>query len=207
VTRALPGVLSPPCRGRCPYPHVEDTLFRLAGVRGAMRFVGAADDLVAMDGPVLTDHEVRAELVRRYLRCYGPATPAALAEWAGISVDDARRSLAGAAPVTVTDDVVRGVRFLPAYDPWLLDRDRATLVPDASTRRLLWRASGNPGVVLVDAEPAAAWRTHTKAGRLTLLLEPLPGGRAPDADEVHDEAQFVGSALGAEGTVTVETRQ
>ena len=204
VTRALPGVLSPPCRGRCPDPHVEDSLFRLAGVVGTMRFVGATDELVAMDPPALSDDEARAELVRRYLRCYGPATPAALAEWAGISVGDARRRLAGAGPVAVTDDVVRGVRFLPAYDPWLLDRDRATLVPDAGARRVLWRAAGSPGAVLVDAEPAAAWRTSTNGGRLTLRLQPLAGGPAVDRGAVHDEAQRVGAALGVEGPVTVE---
>jgi hypothetical protein len=204
VTRALPGVLSPPCRGRCPDPHVEDSLFRLAGVVGTMRFVGATDDLVAMGGPVLSGEEARAELVRRFLRCYGPATPATLAEWAGISVDDARRSLDQAAPVTVTDGAVAGVRFLPAYDPWLLDRDRATLVPDPDARRVLWRAAGSPGLVLVDAEPAAAWRTSTKGGRLTLRLQPLAGGPAVEPAAVHNDAQRVGAALGAEGTVAVE---
>ena len=206
VTRALPGVLSPRCRGRCPDPHVEDSLFRLAGVRGAMRFVGATDDLVAMDGPVLSDEAARAELVRRHLRCYWPATPVTLAEWAGISPADAGRSLAalGEEPVPVTNHVVRGVRFLPPYDPWLLDRDRAPLVPDRGARRVLWRAAGSPGVVLVDAEPAAAWRTHTKSGRLTLRLQPLAGGPALEEGAVQDEAQRVGAALGAEGTVTVE---
>jgi hypothetical protein len=204
VTRALPGVLSPPCRGRCPDPHVEDSLFRLAGVVGTMRFVGATDDLVAMSEPVLSAAEARGELVRRYVRCYGPAAAATLAEWAGISVDDARRSLPASSEGPVTAEAVVGVRLLPAYDPWLLDRDRATLVPDAGARRVLWRAAGNPGVVLVDAAPAAAWRTRTMRGRLTVVFEALPGGPAADADEVHDEAQRVGAALGAEGVVTVE---
>lgn len=204
VTRALPGLLSPPCRGRCPDPHVEDSLFRLAGVRGVMRFAGSSDDLVGLGAPVLAAGGARRELVRRYLRCYSPATPATLAGWMGVSVDDARRSLAEAAPVAVTGDAVAGVRFLPPYDPWLLDRDRATLVPDAGARRVLWRAAGSPGVMLVGAEPAAAWRTSTKGGRLTLRVEPLAGGPALDADAVQNEAQRVGAALGAEGTVAVE---
>ena len=204
VTRALPGLLSPPCRGRCPEPHVEDSLFRLAGVRGVMRFAGSSDDLVPLGAPVLPEGEARRELVRRYLRCYSPATPATLAEWIGVSVDDARRSLAQAAPVAVTGDAVPGVRFLPPYDPWLLDRDRATLVPDLGARRVLWRAAGSPGVVLRDGGPAAAWRTRTTSGRLTLRLQPLAGGPPLDAEAVQDEAQRVGAALGAEGTVTVE---
>ena len=203
VTRALPGLLSPPCRGRCPDPHVEDSLFRLAGVRGVMRFLRGTDELVAMGEPALADDEARRELVRRYLRCYGPAAPAPLADWMGISVDDARRRL-GDAPSTVTGDVVRGVRFLPPYDPWLLDRDRATLVPDAGARRVLWRASGSPGVVLADAEPVAAWRTHTAGGRVTVRLQALVGASAPDAGAMQDEAQRVGAALGAKGSVTVE---
>ena len=206
VTRALPGLLSPPCRGRCPDPHVEDSLFRLAGVRGVMRFQRGTDDLVAMGEQALSDDEARRELVRRYLRCYAPATPATLADWMGISAADARRSLAalGDASITVTGAVVRGVRFLPQYDPWLLDRDRATLVPDAGARRVLWRASGSPGVVLVDAEPAATWRTHTAGGRLTLRVQALAGGPALDAGAMQDEAQRMGAALGAKGSVTVE---
>lgn len=203
VTRALPGLLSPPCRGRCPDPHVEDSLFRLAGVVGVMRFAGGSDDLVAMGAPALSDGEARRELVRRYLRCYSPAAPATLAEWMGVSAADAGRSLAEAAPVTVAGTVA-GVRFLPAYDPWLLDRDRATLVPDAGARRVLWRAAGNPGAVLVDGEPAAAWRTQTTRHRLTLRLQPLAGGPALDVEAVQHEAQGVGAALGAEGAVTVE---
>lgn len=204
VTRALPGLLSPPCRGRCPDPHVEDSLFRLAGVRGVMRFAASSDDLVAMGAPVVSDEEARRELVRRYVRCYGPATPATLAEWAGVSVDDASRSLAETASVDVTGDAVRGVRFLPPYDPWLLDRDRATLVPDPGARRVLWRAAGSPGMVLVNGRPAAAWRTRTRSGRLTLRLQPLTGGPGLDGAMVQDEAQRVGAALGADGTVTVE---
>lgn len=206
VTRALPGLLSPPCRGRCPDPHVEDSLFRLAGVRGVMRFLRGTDDLVATGPPALSTEDARAELVRRYLRCYGPATPATLAEWMGISVADARRSLAalGDVPDPVSGAVVRGVRFLPPSDPWLLDRDRTTLVPDPAARAVLWRASGSPGLVLVDAEPAAAWRTRTASGRLTLRLQSLPGCPAPEPGPMQDEAQRVGAALGAKGPVTVE---
>jgi hypothetical protein len=209
VTRALPGLLSPPCRGRCPDPHVEDSLFRLAGVRGVMRFVAATDDLGAMGEPALSDQEARAGLVRRYRRCYGPASPATLAEWAGISVDDARRSLAASDedPFTVGGDPVLGARFLPPYDPWLLDRDRATLVPDPAARRVLWRAAANPGVVLADSEPAAAWRTHTRGGRLARRVQALAGGPAVDREALVEEAQRVGRALGTGGRVMVEMTQ
>ena len=94
VTRAVPTALAPPCRGRCPDPHVEDSLFRLAGVNGVMRFEGDGDVLVATDPPPENDRrELRSDLVRRYLSCYGPSGPEALAAWAGIGRPDARKSL------------------------------------------------------------------------------------------------------------------
>ena len=200
VSRALPEALVPPCRGRCPDPHVEDSLYRLAGVAGTMRFVGDTDDLVSIaEDP--DRGEARRELVRRYLRSHGPSTAAAFAEWAGISVADARRSL-GDGTVAVEAGDCAGVRFLPPYDPWLLDRDRATLVADAAARRLLWRPAANPGVVLVDAEPVAAWRTKTERGRLTLNLEPLPGAGPVESEALHHEAERVGSVLGVTAVTT-----
>jgi hypothetical protein len=63
----------------------------------------------------------------------------------------------------------------------------ATLVVDAAARRVLWRPAGNPGVVLVDGEPAAARRGRVK-------LDPLPGGPAVDPVVPHDAAGCVGSA-------------
>jgi len=87
----------------------------------------------------------RRQLVRRYLHCYGPSTPAHFAAWCGISTADAARSLASPDTVEVdghrfvlTDDIERltsappatGIRLLPPRDPYLLDRDRTALVPD-----------------------------------------------------------------------------
>jgi len=43
----------------------------------------------------------------------------------------------------------------------LEDRDRALLVPSRTAQKAVWRASGNPGVVLVDGEPVAIWRGST----------------------------------------------
>ena len=171
VTLRLPDALTPPCRGRCPGPHVEDALFRLAGIR----FHRATDALAA---PQAAEGPWRSELVRRYLSCYGPSTPKALAAWAGISEADACGSLEALAAETsratidgrpagvlLTADCekaaaasVSGERFLPPYDPYLEDRDRATLVPSRETQKLVWRASGNAGVVLVDGEVVALWR-------------------------------------------------
>lgn len=213
VTRALPRSLTPPCRGRCPDPHVEDSLFRLAGVCGAMRFDGE-DMLVGVEpGACGSPDACRAELVRRYLRAHGPSKPAALAAWAGVSVADARASLdampGDVVPVRVdgrdagvllradaegaATAHVEGVRFLPPFDPFLLDRDRALLVPARGAQKVVWRASGNPGVVLVDAEPVATWRTRKRE----LVIEPLDPGRPLDPARLEDEASRITGAASA----------
>ncbi len=69
---AVTRLATPPCRGRCPDPHVEDSLVRLSGPR----FLQGGDVLVA---PEPGDGPWRSELVRRYLSCYGPSTARTLA--------------------------------------------------------------------------------------------------------------------------------
>jgi len=211
VTRAVRGPLTPPCRGRCPDPHVEDSLFRLAGVNGAMRFHRGDDVLVGVEaGSLPPADECRAEFVRRYLRGHGPSPAAALAAWAGVSVADARRSLDGLGGELVGVEVdgrdggvllradahraagadVEGVRFLPPFDPLLLDRDRALLVPSREGQKAVWRAAGNPGVVVVDGEPVAIWRT--RKGEPAVV--PLDGARRVDPALLADEARRLTAA-------------
>ena len=55
-----------------------------------------------------------------------------------------------------------GIRLLPPHDPYLLLRDRETLLPDETLQRQIWRHTGNPGVVLVDGKLAGTWRPQKK---------------------------------------------
>ncbi len=141
--------------------------------------------------PAADPEQARAELVRRYLHCYGPSTVKHLAEWAGIGQAQATRAWALVEPelVEVSLDGHRawllerdvaclmspptpeGVRFLPPHDPYLALRDRATLIPDKALQRRLWRVMGNPGVVLVDGRPVALWRPRKAGRRLKLRIE------------------------------------
>ena len=93
-----------------------------------------------------TTRRARAELVRRFLRCYGPAIPAA-----------------------------GGVRILPPSDPFMHMRDRETLLPDKKTHPRVWRAGVTAGVILVDGEVAAVWRPQNQGKRFVLHVEPLAG--------------------------------
>ena len=197
MTRRLPEVLGPWCRA-CKSRHVHEMLFRLVGVRGVFVISRAGKDAAYVrtdrwlgappDGDRIA---ARAELLRRYLRCYGPSTAEHFAAWVGIAPADARRSwdriadrlvavdLDGRRAWLHADDIARletppkaaGVRLLPPYDAYLDQRDRATLLPHEALHRRVWRILGNPGVVLVDGQVVGLWRPQKKGRRLVVTVE------------------------------------
>lgn len=149
--------------------------------------------------------KARAELVRRYLHCYGPSTAKHFAQWAGISPAQASRAWAlveyelsavdfeGKKTWLLRDDVASllspqaaaGVRFLPPHEPLLQMRDRETLVPAKSWHRKLWRTVGNPGIVLVDGEAVAAWRSRKSGKRMDISVEQfdvIPGEKRQEIE-------------------------
>jgi len=151
------------------------------------------DDWLGRPLPEVEPRQARAELVRRYLRCYGPSTPAHLAQWAGISRAQAQRAwqliahelvavlFAGRRlwlrsadmPLFQSPPAPGGIRLLPPHDPYLLLRDRATLLPDEHLHRLVWRSAGNPGAVLSNGELAGIWRPHKAGERMRLTVTPF----------------------------------
>jgi hypothetical protein len=150
--------------------------------RVLIRWDGAAQPTVwTVPPPKMDPPEARHELARRYLHIFGPATPAAFAEWAGISpalgratFDALGRSLTavrtpvGDASILASDEPtfraaaapVAGARLLPSGDAYFLlhAADRELLVPDAKRRRALWTPRVWPGGVLVDGELVGTWR-------------------------------------------------
>jgi hypothetical protein len=145
-------------------------------------------------GPVPTDsdgNQARAELVRRYLRCFGPSTVQHFADWAGIALAQAAGAwkLVEADLIEIDDNGnktwlhqedlegfqnpahVEGIRFLPPHDPYLSLRDREKLDSDKSMQRQIWKHAGNPGVLLVDGNIAGLWRQRKKGSHLTVMIE------------------------------------
>lgn len=240
VTARVPAVLRPPCRGRCPDPHVEDLLFRLAGMAGAFCFAGASEDLVLTEKAIgrAPDHRdaaartaARAEVVRRYVRAFGPGTANGFAGWLNVPPADARQSFGALAHelvdvavdgdkksgVVLAADADRfterggavagaaGVRFLPAYDPFLESRERASLLPDREQQKRVWKSSGVPGALLLDGELVATWRTKTARTRVDVVVEPL-GPALPGEDELVAEAAVTVAALDGDGTRQVQVK-
>lgn len=135
----------------------------------------------------------RLDVIRGYLRFFGPATQKEVAAYVDAPVKVvAEHWPADAVPVVVTgapgerfvlaDDAGpmaapppapgNAVRLLGPFDPYLQLRDRETLVGDETRRKDLWRTLGRPGAVLAGAEIVATWRPRTRSGRLTVLVEP-----------------------------------
>ena len=222
MTRRLPASLGQFCRA-CGSTHVYESLFRLVGVRGAWVIArsGKQSVLVRSDrrlgaAPGGDRRALRAELLRRYLRCFGPSTAREFAEWIGISTAEAQDDwdrladalleveIDGRRASVHADDLPTlecplepaGIRFLPPYDAYLDQRDRATLLPDTGRHRQVWTVLGNPGVVLVDGEIAGTWRPQKKGRRLSVAVAafgPLsPGTRA----EIEAEATLLGPIRG-----------
>jgi Winged helix DNA-binding domain len=131
--------------------------------------------------PEVDPRDARLELARRYLHIFGPTTPEAFADWAGIggprgrqAFDALRRSLTpvrtpvGDAWILTRDEPtflatpgpVAPARLLPSGDAYFLlqGADRQLLVPDAERRRMLWTSRVWPGGLLVRGEIVGTWR-------------------------------------------------
>lgn len=160
------------------------------------------------------DHQ-RAELVRRFVWLHGPTTVDDLAVWAGISTSYARRCWGlvddemdevetdrGRAWVLGLDDLrdppnPGPARLVPAYDPLLQSRDRATLVPRRDHQRAVWRSVANPGVVVADHAVVGTWRGRTRGRRFDVTISPF-GDHAIPLDEAKPDARRIALARGRE---------
>ena len=147
-----------------------------------MRWEGARQPQIwTVPRPELDLYEARIELARRYFHVFGPTTPLAFAEWAGIAVKEGRTAFEGLARemtpvrtpigdawILTTDEPsfraapspAAPARLLPSGDTYFLlqGADRELLVPDAAQRALLWTSRVWPGAVLVRGEIVGTWR-------------------------------------------------
>jgi hypothetical protein len=132
----------------------------------------------------------RAELVRRYLRAFGPATKADIADWSGLRVRDFEHALEGL-PTHRTEegrelfdvprtplpagDVPAPVRFLPKWDNVILGfADRTRVISDEIRKQVIGKNGDVAQTVLVDGVVAATWAVDPK-GKVTVRpFAPLP---------------------------------
>lgn len=163
---------------------VDPNRFRYAATTGTIviRWDGArAPTVWTVPAPAVDPRDARLELARRYLHVFGPTTPEAFAEWAGIgprhgiaafdalgtSLTPARTPVGDAWILSRDEPTIRdaagpaaSARLLPSGDAYFLlqGHDRELLVADADRRRQLWTPRVWPGGLLVEGELVGTWR-------------------------------------------------
>ncbi|CAJ36413.1 conserved hypothetical protein [Methanocella arvoryzae MRE50] len=177
--------------------------------------------LVADPGAIrkrMSDEEWQAELARRYLPGYGPASLKDFTSWSGQSVSRAKRGWdilrenGTIMPVTVEGQVLWSLRtqdehsdklavsgtvvnLLPAFDPYVLGYDdRRYLVPE-SYHGEVYHGGQTVPVVLIDGLVAGVWRYERSGKRLDLKIKPFKPFdhtiRRLVAEEAEDTGRFL----------------
>ena len=160
-----------------------------------------------------------AELARRFLHAYGPATPRAFADWLGSTPAQAKRLWQQIEeelePVTAAGkkafilqadresfrraDTEESLLLLGPHDPYLDIRDRAILLEDTAAQRQVWRTVGNPGVILKGRKIIGIWKTRTQREKLSVtaaLWEPFSASEQRELKQhLEGYAAFRGLAL------------
>ena len=158
--------------------------------RVLIRWDGARQPTVwTIPPPEVDPRGARLELARRHVHVFGPTTPTAFSEWAGISLARGRaafealalsllpvRTPVGDAWILAPDEPAfrdlsaptapaSPARLLPSGDAYFLLRgaDRELLVPEADRRRELWTPRVWPGALLVAGEIVGTWRRAHQA--------------------------------------------
>lgn len=159
-----------------------------------------------------------AEVTRRYLAAYGPATREDFARWLGVTPARAKAlltALGDEATQVAVDGVdnwllakdaaeladaepVRSVRLLPAFDPWVIGASRS--VEDliaAGARDRIYRPQGwiSP-VLLVNGRMDGIWKHERSGRRLDVRIEPFVPLPAWARREAEREAELLAGFLG-----------
>jgi hypothetical protein len=203
---------------------IHPSAIRYAAPTGTVliRWDGARQSTVRMaPAPPVEPREARLALARRYLQVFGPTTPDAFADWAGI-VRPAGHAAFEALGTTLTPVLTpigdawiladqepafralagpaAAARLLPSGDTYYLLRgaDRALLVPETDRRALLWTPRVWPGAVLVAGEIVGTWR------RANAVVSIGPWRRLSSSDRDAVDAEATSLPLpGLKGPITV----
>ncbi|MFM1723608.1 winged helix DNA-binding domain-containing protein [Rhodococcus sp. PAM 2766] len=187
----------------CNATHMYEMPFRLAALQAGLELRPETSPPVLERIPgwrgkpytrTAADADARFDVIRGYLRFFGPADPKAAAayidapvkdvkahwpsEVTEVSVDGAPRSiLSETLDALLESPADDSVRLLGPFDPYLQLKDRELLVADEGHRKALWPTLGRPGAVAVGGEIVGLWRPRTAGKKLSVEVtawEKLP---------------------------------
>ncbi len=161
--------------------------------------------------------DARRDVLRRYLRAYGPAKPADFQRWSGFGGEAARAlfdELAGELEQVRVDGMrtwlladdtdgfdreARAIRLLPRYDAYVIGfRPREPIVPEPVKERIKQDPKGRfesvtgMSPLVVDGVVSGFWRRARESGGARIDVEhvlPLPRGRRRELAESVDRVQ------------------
>jgi hypothetical protein len=203
----------------------------LAGLRGALCFGPNRGRKVTYTNPrrwlpgfrPADGPSALADVVRRYLHAYGPATPQQLAQWLAwprrwaaelfdrVGGELEQVEVAGARAWVVAGDAVappaapQSVRLLPYFDAYTVGcHPRELLFPgQAADRALGGGQAGNFPVLLVDGTVAGIWHQRRSGRNLDVTVEPLEPLSASRRQQLDDQVRRLGEFLDRRPRLTI----
>lgn len=192
-------------------------LLKPAAYRGQLCFAEGDGTRVRFThpGPVrkLDPQKALAELARRYLGAYGPATREDFALWwGGTSLAQSQRlfesldvrevDLEGRRAWLLDGEPgsgqARSVRLLPAFDPYIVGAPRSGgLFPSAHKGRIYRPQGWISPALLVDGHVEGVWRHERKNGRLMVRIDPFTRLRRRVRAGASEEAERLAAYFGA----------
>jgi hypothetical protein len=161
-----------------------------------------------------------AEVTRRHLAAFGPATREDLARWWGVQPAQGGRMLKALGDEVVAVEVegtpgwmlrehaaeaataepVKLARLLPGFDMWTIgaSRDAAALLDPAEKKRVYRNQGWISPVLLVDGRMDGVWKHERKGRRLMVTIEPFGKLPKPARAEIEAEVERLARFLGGE---------
>jgi hypothetical protein len=165
-----------------------------------------------------------AEVLRRYLRAYGPATPRDFAQWLNfppgltgdvftairdeleeVEVEGYRAFLLAADAVAPWAPAQGSVRLLPHFDCYLIGcHPRSRLFPAAGAGRTLKGGAAGPiPVLLIDGVVAGVWERPAQRGRIAVRVEPFVPLDTQQRALLEAEVARIGEILETQATLAL----
>jgi len=211
VSTQLTALMDPPylrfCRP-CNTTHLYEMPFRLAALRAGLELEADTSPPVLRRVPGFepaAGTTQRYDVVRAYLRLFGPATPKHVADhldapvkdvrarWPGdvveVSVDGEPRWVLSPDADSLTSEPVTTTRLLGPFDLFLQARDRQLLVDDPARAKALWPVLGRPGAVLIDGEVVGLWRPRRSGKHFRVHVELWAKASTPVRDAITEQAE------------------
>jgi hypothetical protein len=225
--------------GKLAGPHAQElmasgwgTLLKPVAMEGGLVFGPNRGRNVAFVSPhkwigsfrPLPSDEAMREVVRRWLRVYGPGSHEELALWWGISPGRARKqmeplrdelvdvSVEGRPAVALVEDVAAledakaagRARLLPGFDPHVVGfLPREGLVEPEFKARVSRTAGWISPVVLVGGRAVGVWSHKVRKGTMEIAIEPFGKLAAARVRELSEDAERYARALGATPSIVV----